>query len=137
MRTVVLDNEAVQALATTTHSKHRRVLAHLEAVTMRRRGGHVVSAVVPTAVRVEAGWDRTDPRAALLNRFRISDHNLDGHGANTAAGLVSAGVASSVADAHIGAAVSDAQAGEIIVISSDPHDMAAACAPTRVRIVGI
>lgn len=138
MRTIVLDNEAVQALATATHPKHRRVLAHLEGVATRRRRGHVVSAVVPTAVRVEAGWDRTDRGAALLNRFRITDHHLDGHGANTAANLMSAGTASSVADAHIGAAVRDAPGQEeVIVISSDPRDMAAVCARISVRVVTI
>lgn len=137
MRTIVLDNEAVQALATATHPKHRRVLAHLEGVATRRRRGQVVSAVVPTAVRVEAGWDRTDPAAALLNRSRITDHHLDGPGANTAASLVSSAVVSSVADAHIGAAVRAAPSEDVVVISSDPRDMAAACAPIPVRIVTI
>ena len=136
MRTVVLDNEAVQALATSTHPKHRSALAHLEGVASRRRRGRVVEAVVPTAVRVEAGWDRTDPTAALLNRFGIRDHQLDGHVANTAAHLVSSGVASSVADGHIGATVKSAL-GDIVVISSDPRDMAAVCAPTPVTIVPI
>lgn len=137
MRTVVLDNEAVQALAGQSHPKHRRVLAHLEGVTSRRRRGRIVETVVPTAVRVEAGWDRTDPRAALLNRFRIRDDQLDGRTADTAASLVSSGVASSVADAHIGATVNGTLGDEIIVISSDPQDMAAVCAPTRVRVVPI
>lgn len=137
MRTIVLDNEAVQALATATHPEHRRVLAHLEGVATRRRRGQVVSAVVPTAVRVEAGWDRTDPAAALLNRSRITDHHLDGPGANTAASLVSSAVVSSVADAHIGAAVRAAPSEDVVVISSDPRDMAAVCAPIPVRIVTI
>lgn len=137
MKTVVLDNEAVRALATVSHPEHRRVLAHLEAVATRRRGGQVVSTVVPTAVRVEAGWDRTDRGAALLNRLRISDHLLDSRGADIAASLVSSGVVSSVADAHIGAAVRDAPGDEIVVISSDPRDMAAVCASIPVRIVPI
>ncbi|MDZ7678218.1 MAG: hypothetical protein U5K29_06680 [Acidimicrobiales bacterium] len=137
MRTIVLDNEAVQALAATTHPKHRNVLAHLEGVASRRRRGRVVEAVVPTSVRVEAGWDRTDPAATLLNRFGIRDHQLDGHAANTAASLVSTGVVSSVADAHLGATVRGTSVEEIVVISSDPHDMAAVCAPTPVRIVPI
>ena len=57
-RTVVLDNEAVQALADPAHRKHRRVLAVVEAVAARhlRRSGSV-RLVVPTSVRVEAGWD--------------------------------------------------------------------------------
>ena len=137
MRTVVLDNEAVQALASATHPKHRHVLAHLEGVATRRRRGHAVSTVVPTAVRVEAGWDRTAPGAALLNRFRIIDQPLDGPAANVAATLVSSGVASSVADAHIGAAVRAAPGPEVVVLSSDPRDMAAVCTPTPARIVTI
>lgn len=120
MRTVVLDNEAVQALAAPSHPKHRRVLAHLEGVASRRRRGRVVETVVPTAVRVEAGWDRTDPTAALINRFRVRDHQLDGPAADIAASLVTSGVASSVADAHIGAAVRGMHADEIVVISGRP-----------------
>lgn len=137
MRTIVLDNEAIQALATSNHAKHRRVLAHLEGVAARRRRGRVVEAVVPTSVRVEAGWDRTNPTAAVLNRFRVRDHHLDGHAADVAASLVSSGVVSSVADAHVGATVRGAQGDDIVVISSDPHDMAAVCAPVPVRIVPI
>lgn len=138
MRTIVLDNEAIQALETSTHPKHRRVLSHLEGVASRRRRGRIVEAVVPTSVRVEAGWDRTDPTAALLNRFRVRDHHLDGRAADIAAKLVSSGVVSSVADAHIGATVRGTlDHDDVVVISSDPHDMAAACAPVPVRIVSI
>lgn len=137
MRTIVLDNEAVQALADTTHPKHRQILAHLEGVVTRRRRGHIVEAVVPTAARVEAGWDRTARRSTLLNRFRISEHQLDGRSANAAANLMSSGVASSVADAHIGAAVRSAPGDEVVVISSDPKDMASVCAPVTVTVVTI
>lgn len=131
----MLDNEAVQALATTTHSKHRRVLAHLEGVVSRRRRGRAVVAVVPSAVRVEAGWDRT-AAAALLNRLQIRDHVLDGPAANVAARIVSSGVASSVADAHVGATVRDI-GGDVVVLTSDPDDMAAVSGPAPVRIVTI
>lgn len=92
---------------------------------------------MPTTVRVEAGWDRTDPTAALLNRFGIRDHQLDVRAANTAASLVSSAVASSVADAHIGATARAVSTGDIVVLSSDPTDMAAVCAPTSVRVVPI
>lgn len=133
----MLDNEAIQALETSTHPKHRRVLSHLECAASRRRRGRNVEAVVPTSVRVEAGWDRTNPTAALLNRFRVRDHHLDGQAANIAASVVSSGVVSSIADAHIGATVRGTLGDDVVVISSDPHDMAAACAPAPVRIVSI
>jgi hypothetical protein len=61
---VVLDNEAVQALASPHHPKHRKVLAHLEVVERRKRHAVAISLVVPAAVRVEAGWDRTSPQWA-------------------------------------------------------------------------
>ncbi len=131
MRTVVLDNEAVQSLASVTHHKHRAVLAHLEGVVSRRRRGGVVEAVVPTTVRVEAGWDRTQPDAASLNRFRITDQTLDARTADTAATLIAKRVATSVADAHLGATV------HIVVITSDPQAMAAVCSPIPVTIVAI
>lgn len=137
MRTIILDNEAVQALASPTHPKHRTVLAHLEGAASRRRRGRVVEVVVPTAVRVEAGWDRTDPTAAFLNRFGVRDLHLDVHAANTAAGLVSSGVATSVADAHIGAVAHNASTDDIVVLSSDPDDITAVCGPARVRVVTV
>ena len=137
MRTVVLDNEAVQALASVTHPKHRGVVAHLEGAASRRRRGRVVEPVVPTSVRVEAGWDRSHAGAAPLNRFRIRDHVLDGPAADVAASIVVAGIVTSVADAHIGATVRGTATGDIVVLSSDPRDMAAVCAPTPVTIVAI
>lgn len=133
----MLDNEAVQSLATVTHHKHRSVLAHLEGVASRRRRGRVVEAVVPTTVRVEAGRDRTQPEAAILNRFRITDQALNAQTANTAATLIAKRVATSVADAHLGAAVQHLATDDIVVITSDPHDVTAVCAPTPVSIVTI
>ncbi|NOX30009.1 MAG: hypothetical protein GXP35_08190 [Actinobacteria bacterium] len=136
MRTVIFDNEAVQSLASVTHNKHRAVLAHLEGVVSRRRRGRVVEAVVPTTVRVEAGWDRTQP-AATLNRFRITDQALDTQSANTAATLIAKRVATSVADAHLGATVQQLATDDIIVITSDPQYITAVCSPTPVTIVAI
>jgi len=136
VRTVIFDNEAVQSLASVTHNKHRAVLAHLEGVVSRRRRGRVVEAVVPTTVRVEAGWDRTQP-AATLNRFRITDQALDTQSANTAATLIAKRVATSVADAHLGATVQQLATDDIIVITSDPQYITAVCSPTPVTIVAI
>jgi hypothetical protein len=137
MTTIVLDNEAVQALASTSHAKHRTVLAHLQGAAGRRRRGRVVDAIVPTSVRVEAGWDRSQPVAAALNRFRVRDHVLDGPAADAAASIVAGDVVSSVADAHVGAAVGGVPAGDVVVLSSDPQDMAAACGSRPVTIVAI
>lgn len=122
MRTLLLDNEAVRALADTTHPKHRVVVAHLAAVVVRRRKATPARVMVATAVRVEAGWDRSAPDAAAINRYRVADGALDGPTANHAAGIVNR-TEVSVADAHTGAVI-DALAGdEIVVLTSDPDDV--------------
>ncbi len=121
-RTVVLDNEAVQALLDPDHRKHRRVLAAVEAVTARalRRAGSACL-VVPTAVRVEAGWDRRAPGAAAINRIRVNDAPLDRPTADRAAGVRHA-LGVSVADAHL-AAVIASTAGPVAVLTSDVADV--------------
>lgn len=121
-RTVVLDSEAVQALADPAHHKHRRVLAVVEAVAARnlRRAG-VVRLVVPTCVRVEAGWNRRDPAAAVVNRLRIDDVTLDTPVADEAAGIRSS-LGVSVADAHLGA-VLGATTGPHAVLTGDTGDL--------------
>ena len=88
MRTVLLDNEAVMALADASHRKHRLVVAHLAGVTARRRKGTPARVMVATAVRVEAGWDRSEPGAAAINRYPVADVPLDSGNANVAAGIV-------------------------------------------------
>ena len=103
-RLVLLDNEAVQALRDPAHRKHRRVLAEVEFAFKRVVRTLPVSVAVPAAVRVEAGWDRTAPAWAFINRFPIADIPLDTNHADTAAGIVKrTGV--SVADAHLGVAI--------------------------------
>ncbi len=136
MRSIVLDNEAVQALTDARSPKHRAVVAHLAGVAARRRRGRVVEAVVPTAVRVEAGWDRTTPTAAAINRFPIRDHVLDSPSANVAARIQSA-TSTGVADAHIGATVRSLSPAEVVVITSDPAHIAAVCSPSPVTIVNV
>ena len=135
--TLVLDNEAVQALADVHHRKHRRALAFVEVANQRsarRRGAPAV--LVPVAVRVEAGWDRSAPGAALLNRIsRARDVVLDAHAANRAAELrEQTGV--SVVDATVGQ-VSEAAPGPVAIITSDPRDMQrlASRIETEVRVV--
>jgi len=121
--TLVLDNEAVQALADVHHRKHRRALAFVEVANQRsarRRGALAVR--VPVAVRVEAGWDRSAPGAALVNRIsRARDVVLDARAANRAAELrAQTGV--SVVDATV-AQASEAASGPVTIVTSDPTDM--------------
>lgn len=121
-RTVILDNEAVQALADPAHPKHRRALAVIEVAAARnlRRAG-AVRLIVPTCVRVEAGWNRGDPGAAVINRLRVDDVALDTFAANDAA-AVRAVLGVSVADAHVGA-VLGATDGPHAVLTSDAADL--------------
>jgi predicted nucleic acid-binding protein len=121
-RLVVLDNEAVRALASPHHPKHRKVLGHLEAVERRKRHAAAISLVVPAAVRVEAGWDRTSPQWAFLNRLRITDIPLDAAHANAAAEIHEQAKVS-VADAHIGAVVQLSSNAEITVLTGDVADI--------------
>lgn len=118
---VVLDNEAVQALTDVAHAKHRRALALVEATAgqNRRRGGSL-RLVVPTAVRVEAGWNRTASGVAIINRLRVIDHVLDALAANRAASIRTA-LDVSVADAHLGATLV-ATDEPVAVITSDAGD---------------
>ena len=136
-RTVVLDNEAVQALRSTAHPKHARVISHVQVVAQRKHKAVPLDVVVPTAVRVEAGWDRRVPAAALINHLRIADAPLDTAISNVAA-EVAARLHVSVADAHIGAVVrAVADRGRVAIISSDPDDIAAVTVPVPAIIVSI
>ncbi|MGH9090453.1 MAG: hypothetical protein ACRDZR_03590 [Acidimicrobiales bacterium] len=133
---VLLDNEAVQALSGPAHAKHRRVLAHIDVVAGRKMRGRVVSLAVPTAVRVEAGWDRTDRHWAFANRLGLSDLPLGRSAADRAAGIrVALGV--SVADAHLGAAIEGAAEDRITVLSSDPVDMQRMCGTKNAVVVTV
>jgi len=121
-RTVVLDNEAVQALLDPGHRKHRAALAVMEATAARnlRRAG-MVRVIVPTAVRVEAGWDRRAPGAAAVNRLRVDDAALDTASADRAVPIRSR-LGVSVVDAHL-AAVIAATPGPHAVVTSDADDL--------------
>lgn len=124
VRTVVLDNEAVQALVDVGHPKHRRALAVIEAAASRneRRAG-TVRLVVLTSVRVEAGWVRRAARSAAINRLRVDDHVLDAATADRAA-TIRAVLSISVVDAHLAAAL-DGTPGPHAVVTSDVGDVAA------------
>lgn len=136
--TVVLHNEAVQALLGEGHRKHRNVLACLEAVNQRRRRGTGVRVVIPVAVRVEAGWDRTHPQAANANRISAAiDVELRRDDADRAVQLRRA-LDVSVADATVGAAA-ESVAGPVAILTSDVGDMErlAGGLAVDVRVVGI
>lgn len=136
MTTLILDNEAIQALVTPHHPKQRRVLAHIQAQAQRHRSAPAPTNLVPTTVRVEAGWDRTDPSAAAVNRLHLEDRPLTSDRANAAARLVALhGV--SPADAHIGATVQLSSGRPVTVLTSDPDDIERVCPPRSVRIIRI
>jgi predicted nucleic acid-binding protein len=135
-RLMVLDHEAIQALGSPRHPKHQRVLGHMEAVERRKRRAAAISLMVPAAVRVEAGWDRTSARWAFLNRLRIMDVPLDTAHANAAAAIHDQAQVS-VADAHIGATVRSAQQADITVVTSDPADIRKVAGDHPVTVVAI
>lgn len=136
MRLLLLDNEAVNALGNVAHPRHRIAVAHLQGAAARRRKAVEVRVIVPTAVRVEAGWDRSRPATAAINRFRSHDAPLDAAAANVAAGILSrTGV--SVADAHLGAVIHSHNGHEIVVLTSDPGDMRRVAAPVVIRPVRV
>lgn len=134
---MILDNEAVQAMRDQGHPKHRQVLAHLAGVASRRRRGRAESTVVPTAVRVEAGWDRTQPAAAAINRLRVADHPLDVATANVAAAIVEEEAGVGVDDAHVGAAIRSLPHDEVVVLTSDPDDISRVAGDRPVRTVRV
>lgn len=135
-RLVVLDCEAIQALRDPGHPKHRRVVSHAQVVASRKRRAVAIQIVAPTAVRVEAGWDRTSPAWVFTNRLRITDSPLDTASANTAAGIRDrTGV--SVADSHLGAVIESALHDQITVVTSDPDDMRLVAGDKNITVVGI
>lgn len=136
MSTVILDNEAIQALITPHHPKQRSVLAHIQAQAKRHHTAPKPTNVVPTTVRAEAGWDRADPSAANVNRLHIQDRPLTSDRANAAARLVALhGV--SPADAHVGATVEVSESRPVVVLTSDPGDIEQVCPPGSARIIRV
>lgn len=131
-RHLVLDNEAVHALLSRRQHDRRRA-AVVEAV-MAADG--VVA--VPTAVRGEAGWRRTDPRAALANRLVRHDLPLDAPGADRIVELRRAVSGASVVDASIAVAaerVSPDRGDVVEVLTSDVDDLTALAGHVTARIV--
>jgi len=133
---VLLDNEAVQALADPSHPKHSHVISHVQVVTARKRRAMPITLAVPTAIRVEAGWNRNSPAWSFINRLRVADIPLDASYANIAASI-RRDAQVSVADAHIGAAIQAAATDRITVLTSDPRDIRRVAADADVTVVPI
>jgi hypothetical protein len=120
VRHLVLDNEAVSALLDTTpqHAKRAQVLEAIMAANGRT--------VVPTAVRCEALWDRTQREAAAANLHVKDDDPLDAPAANRNVQLRTAVPAASVVDASVVVSAERLQGGDVVeVLTSDPGDLAA------------
>ncbi len=126
-RHLVLDNHAASALLRGPEAERRQVIEALAAAD----GG----SVVPSAVRVEAGWDRRARPAGSANRLVPDDDAvLDRHGADRAADraaeLRASVAAASVVDACVAVAAEHAavRGGPVEILTSDPGDMAALAA---------
>lgn len=133
---VVLDNEAIQALGSQTHPKHRRLLALIERYQHRLEQGSRVSLIVPTSVRVEAAINRQEPKASFVNRIANQDHSLDSKCADRAADLRNKFRFLSVADAHVAAIVTLSDA-HVTIVTSDVKDFQKCLPPNDVQIIRI
>jgi predicted nucleic acid-binding protein len=121
--TVIIDSEAVDALADPGHPKHRDALAYIEVTNERRATSERVRVVVPTAVRVEARWDRRGASAANLNRIcGAHDHPLDTAAADRAAELARLVPSASVVDATVAQAAEAVEPAPTTVVTSDDGD---------------
>jgi hypothetical protein len=130
-RIVVLDNEAARALLSTRPTDSER--ASVIAAIMAANGG----AVVPLAVRIEAGWRRRDPSAAEANRFAPVDATLERAAADRAVEFRRFHAGASVVDVAV--AVTAERRGAIQshavveVLTSDVDDLAALAAHAEPR----
>ncbi len=119
IRHLVLDSEAASALLSSTpvSAKRAAVMTAIAAANGRR--------AVPTAVRGESGWDRTDPGAANANRLIGADEVLDRAAANRVAQLRLVVRGASVVDAAVAVAAERAGSGGgvVEVLTSDVRDI--------------
>jgi hypothetical protein len=121
--TLVLDNEALQALADRHHAKHRVMLEKIAAVKYESRRGASVRVVTPTAVRVEALVSRQAAETATLGRFNVQDVPLDGTRADRCVALAAAATATAVDATVAEAAESQARTRRVSVYTSDVADL--------------
>jgi hypothetical protein len=134
--TVVLDNEAVAALADVHHPKHSAVLAILEVTNQRQARNQPIRVIVPTAVRVEADWDRTDPAAADLNRIsRAIDSLLDAGAANRSVQLRRLVPQASVVDVCVAQSAEAAALQPVTIVTSDADDLTRLAGHLASRVV--
>ena len=120
---VILDNEAVLALADPGHRKHRQVVSQAQVVADPQAPGCCDPA---GGTHGSSRGGRLGPDFARRGRFRIAFGLPMSHlmPLRQAPRLGSAsGTRVSVADAHIGAVIGSASADQITVVSSDPGDM--------------
>lgn len=118
IRHLVLDTEAAAALLSSTqvNTKRAAVITAIAAANGQR--------VVPTAVRGESGWDRTDPGAANANRLLRADDILDRTAGNRVAQLRARVASASVVDAAVAVAAErvGGSGGVVEVLTSDVAD---------------
>jgi hypothetical protein len=82
--------------------------------------------VVPTAVRCEALWNRTQQAAAAANLHVKDDDPLDPAAANRNVQLRKAVPAASLVDASVVVSAQRLQGGDVVeILTSDPGDVAA------------
>ena len=138
VETVILDAEAADALSSVHHPKHLVALSFVEGLAQRRQRRPSIKVLVPVAVRVEAGWDRSSPAAAIVNRVSgARDVSLTGAAADRAAELRMA-LDVSVVDVTVAEAAESA-AQPVVIVTSDVRDMTALAAHVKgdVRVVAI
>jgi hypothetical protein len=117
----VLDNEAVHALMDAKHKKHRDALALIEAVDLARtKRKQNVRVVVPPAVRIEAGCDRSAQGSSLFNRLAPADHDVTPKRTDRSVQLA-AQARVSVVDACVGEAAETLAPS--VILTSDARDM--------------
>ena len=130
VRHLVLDTEAANALLASTVVNPRRatVIVAITAANGQR--------VVPTAVRGESGWDRTDPGAADANRLIRADDVLDRVGADRVAQLRAVVPDASVVDAAVAVAAERAgeSGGVVEILTSDVADLRDLSANIQARV---
>ena len=118
VRHLVLDNEAASTLLSTVW--HDRKRAEVMASVMAANG----RCVVPTAVRCEARWSRTDRLAAGANRLVPDDDLLERRGADRNVELQRAVPSASLVDASVAVAVERLPDAEVVeILTSDPEDL--------------
>jgi len=132
VRHLVLDNEAAQALSSTRAGDTQRAVVVAAIVAANGR------VVVPTAVRVEAGWRRRDHGAAKANRLVGDDVPLDRVDADRAVQLRRLVPAASVVDTTVAVAAErvavDVAGAVVEVLTSDVADIFALAAHVQVRM---